>query len=154
MEASEIVNDLVSKKITEEEAIRLIESYKKPKKTVKTTAKKGRPKTKERSEKYLAIATFWVTYSSVAEKHKLKTKLRGILADAFKVDDSYIGKCLSRLKKMLNSGNYHVYKSTDDNEAVIVMFLTTEELDLIINQPEESVTAFKSGKFLPNRRSY
>lgn len=72
-----------------------------PKKTKLSLPKRkqGRRKDDKRAEKMVFIATIWVLLSDRIPK----MKLRGILADALKVEDSYVSKAIARLNALVKS---------------------------------------------------
>lgn len=69
--------------------------------TTAPTKTRGRPKghTARRGAKMVGIAAYWVLLDKVP-----RMELRALLADAFGVEASYVGKVVARLNKLLDAG--------------------------------------------------
>ena len=105
---------LKEKCISEEEVLRMLQKKPRgrpPSKKLKTIPKpRGRPNSSKKKENYMFIISHWVLLHDKIPKMKLK----GILADALEVDDSYVSKCITRLNKKNAKGAIRIYRGGDN----------------------------------------
>jgi hypothetical protein len=148
VEAIDIITAFKSGAISDEQAIRLIESCtkkKKSKKKPKAPVKMGRPKSKLKEERYKTMLLIWVSFRDAISR----TKLRAILEDGLGVAPCYVSKFIASFNGSMESG-YHLYRGAFGAD-IIFLILDDAELYKIIDTPHRAAAEMRRGEFLETR---